>query len=247
MTKSLWVAGAVAAMLGASSVAKADDVTTTTTTDTTVTVPDVSFPGSDVPLSSYALLSNRTFDGIDITQARAEGYSDRDIAAMAKIADYSGLTFGEVKSQILNGATYYQVAEENGVPEADLFRVNGWEDKVSAYRDAWNHTGRKAARQLVSASEETYTAPMTTTTTNSWSNSTPMVPAPDNTTTGAPKSTTPGTDNNTTPSSMAPAPDNNLSAPPAMTTPDNGATGAPKSTTPDTDNNTTPAPAAPTP
>jgi len=259
ITKNLWVAAAVTAMLGATSAAKADDTTTMTTTTTSVNVPDISFPGADVPLSSYALLGNPTFDGVDISQARAEGYSDRDIAAIAKIAHYSGLTFGEVKARIVNGATYYQVARENGVPEWDLFKVDTWESRVTAYRQAWDHTGRKSQRELISASEQTYTAPATTTTTttNSWTTTSPstQLSAPgtynflNNTPAPTPGSIAPqGTDNRTTPNnnmSSPPmtttpsmnnnttAPNTNMSAPPTTTTPDNTTT-APMNTAPTT-------------
>lgn len=192
VTKNLWLTGCVAAALAATTSASFADSA------------DASTPM--IPASSYALLGNQTFTGIDLNQAKAEGFSDSEIATMAKIAGKSGMTFSEIKDRVQSGASFGVLADQYNLRLKDVWDNQDYKDKIEQYKMAWAATGRDALKQKVMGSQETYHSSST------WS-----APAP--TTTPAPNNTTPAP-MTTTPATPAPAmPDTNTTAAPGAVTP----------------------------
>jgi len=182
VTKNVWLTGCVAAALAVTTGAAFADSS------------DSSTPM--IPASSYALLGNQTFNGIDLNQAKAEGFSDGQIATIAKLAAKSGMTFAEVKDRVQNGASFGILASENNLRLKDVWHNDDYREKIEQYKLAWAATGRDALKQKVMGSQETYHAPST------WSAPTPVTPAPMTTTPATPAPAMP--DTNTTPAPAAP-------------------------------------------
>jgi hypothetical protein len=178
MNYRIWylAAAAVAMTVIAPSMARADNsvtqVTTTTTTDTftPIVIPmiaDAPTGPNGAPID-YSLLLIRNFDYQDLCQAHAQGYSDRDIAVMAKIADRGGVPFADVDRLAQDGLTFAQIADRYGVLFGDIQYPRDYEDKVFAYKVAYENTGERAYRNMVLAEQqEEFTTPagVTTTTT----------------------------------------------------------------------------------
>lgn len=177
ITKNLWAAGSVAAALAVSTGAAFAE-----------TSYDASRPA--VPIAAYALLTNRTFDGVDIAQAKAEGYNDGQIATIAKIAHKTGLSFGEVKDRIASGTTFGVLADQYNLRLKDVWDNQDYKDRIAMYELAWNSTGKNALHEKVMASQETYTAPYTTTTPPAMNPNTTTTPPAMNPNNTAPTPTT---------------------------------------------------------
>jgi uncharacterized surface protein with fasciclin (FAS1) repeats len=189
-TRTLSMAAAVAAMLAfAPMVARADDASTTSTTVTTTTTQFVPIDivtinpppmGPNGELIDYSILSGRNFDYVDLNQAKAEGFSDHDIAVMAKISDKAGVPFSDIKQLALDGMAYPTIADKFGLNTPDVWKVDEYERRVAMYKVAYENTGSNAVRNLVAASQQEYIAPtpvatsytttQTTTTTSPGSN-----------------------------------------------------------------------------
>lgn len=171
-TRTLSMAAAVAAMLAfAPMVARADDTATTTTSTTTTTTQFVPIDivtinpppmGPNGERIDYSVLTTRNFDYVDLSQAKAEGFSDHDIAVMAKISDKAGVPFSDIKQLALDGMAYPTIADKFGLNTPDVWKVDDYERRVSMYKVAYENTGDMAVRNLVAASQQEYIAPTTT-------------------------------------------------------------------------------------
>jgi uncharacterized surface protein with fasciclin (FAS1) repeats len=163
-TRNICLAAAAAAMVAlAPSVARADDTTITTTSTTTTTfVPinivtiDPAPTGPNGEQIDYSILATRNFDYVDLNQARVEGFSNHDIAVMAKIADRADVPFTDVKHLALDGMSYPAIAERYGLRQSDVWDVDRYERRIAMYKVAYRTTGEYAVRQLVAASREEY-------------------------------------------------------------------------------------------
>jgi uncharacterized surface protein with fasciclin (FAS1) repeats len=158
------VATAAAVMAFAPSIARADNAVTSTTvtsTTTTETFTPITIPviapaptGRNGEPIDYSLLLNRNFDYIDLNQAHLQGYSDHDIAVMAKIADKAGVPFHDVDQLAQAGLTFPAIADRYNLRFEDVEHAGDYRDKVEDYKVAYNNTGEQAFRNMVAASQE---------------------------------------------------------------------------------------------
>jgi len=239
-TKTPIIAGAIAAALSfCGAGAFAQDSTTTTTTTTTWSVPTYSMPS--VPLSTYMLLNKKmNFDYTDLAQAKAEGYSDKQVATMAKIADKSGQPFSQIRILVDAGYSFPSIAEMFNGNLYDVYHVTDYEDMIRDYKTAYENTGYNSVKTMVAGSQETYDNTTTQSTT------TTVTPAPSpmsNNTLNTPATTTPpNSTTDTTTHSMTTTPNGTTDSTTNSTTTTAPATAAPMTTVP-----TTAAPATTTP
>jgi len=175
--RNMGLVAAGAAMVAlAPSVARAQDnsVTTTTTSTTTtefvpINIPTIAPPptGPNGEPVNYTVLAGKSYDYMDLNQARAEGFSDRDIAIIAKIADKSGMSFDTIKHEALNGLAFPTIADRYNLRLGDVLDASDYQAQIADYRVAYETTGANAVRNLVAASQEEYipTSTYSTTTT----------------------------------------------------------------------------------
>jgi uncharacterized surface protein with fasciclin (FAS1) repeats len=166
------IAAAAAMVALAPSAVRADETATTTTTSTTTTtefvpinIPTIAPPptGPNGEPINYTVLAGKNYDAVDLNQARAEGFNDHDIAVIAKIADKSGRSFGEVKQRVLSGQSFPSLAEEYNLRLADVLDASDYQAQIAEYRVAYDTTGENDVRNLVAASQEEMTTYPTTT------------------------------------------------------------------------------------
>jgi hypothetical protein len=210
-TRTLLLAAAVAAVtFMAPSAVRADETVTTVTSTTSTVTPIAIVSIADAPTGpngepiDYSLLLIRNFNYTDLAQAHAQGYSDHEIAVMAKIADRAGVPFQDVDRLAQDGLTFVQIADRYGVLFGDIMQVRDYEDKVYAYKLAYQNTGERGYRNMVAAEQQleittpagvTTTTNVTTTTTPSSNttvspNGTTTTVTPNTTTTVSPNGTT---------------------------------------------------------
>jgi uncharacterized surface protein with fasciclin (FAS1) repeats len=146
--------------------------TTTSTTETTtefvpINIPNIAPPptGPNGEPINYTVLAGKSYDYMDLNQARAEGFSDHDIAVIAKIADKSGMPFNAIKHMALDGQAYPTIADRYNLRLADVLDANDYESQIADYRVAYETTGENAVRNLVAAYQEQYGTPTYNTTT----------------------------------------------------------------------------------
>ena len=83
--------------------------------------------------TDYKILNNRIFDGTDISQAKARGLSDTEIASVVRIATLTGLPFNEIVGMVERGATFPQLATEYNLKLSDVYNVDKEKKEVSDY------------------------------------------------------------------------------------------------------------------
>lgn len=153
-SKNPIIAGAIAAALsfcGVGAFAQDSTTTTTTTTTTTWSVPTYSMPS--VPLSSFMLLNKKmNFDYTDLEQAKAEGYSERQVATMAKIADKSGQPFSQIRVLVDAGYSFASIAEMFNGNLYDIYHVSDYKDLIRDYKTAYEATGYNSVKSMVAGS-----------------------------------------------------------------------------------------------
>ena len=200
ITRNWALAGAVAAMLAASTaVVRAQDATPPTApaapAPAAPLTPDTTTPMSSAPMSSdamssgtmdYHILSNPNYDYVDLKQAKARGLSDSQIATIAKIAQKSGTPFREVSAAVERGATFPMLAGEYNLKLADVYDSEKEKqqiaDYISLYESIGTKSGMSSGSMMASGSMDT---------------STPMTPAP-----MAPSTPAPATPTSSTPAPM---------------------------------------------
>jgi uncharacterized surface protein with fasciclin (FAS1) repeats len=157
----------VAALLAATSPAvRAQGLTTPGTTTTITTVSTTEFTPIAIPTIApapcgpngqpidYTVLAGKTYDFMDLNQARAEGFGHREIATIAKLADEAGTSFDQIKHLVSDGLTFVTIADNYNVDPNTLRNVRDYEEQIAAYRLAYEHSGSAEVRQLVAASQE---------------------------------------------------------------------------------------------
>jgi uncharacterized surface protein with fasciclin (FAS1) repeats len=160
------VAAAAAMVALAPSIARAQDnsaTTTTTSTTTTTTFVPINIPTIAPPPTGpngepidFTILGTRSWDFLQLQQARAQGFSYHDIAVMAKISDRAGVPFGLVRQQALAGESFPTLAFRYNLRLADVLDARDYEDKIRDYRLAYENSGAGSERSLVAAYEEQY-------------------------------------------------------------------------------------------
>ena len=150
-TRNWAIAGAVAAMLGASSAGvRAQDAPAATppapaatpmpsapmaTTDNSGSMSGNMSSGS--MMSDYSILSNPHYDYIDLQQAKARGLSDSQIATVAKIAKQTGMPFRMVSAAVERGETFAMLASEYNLKLGDVYENDKEKQEISDYNTAY--------------------------------------------------------------------------------------------------------------
>ena len=144
-TSNTWaIAGAVAAMLAASTAGvRAQDASTTPAPATTTAAP---MSGGMMPSSTgidYSLLSNPNYDYINLMQAKARGLSDSQIATIAKISSESYIPFPEVARAVERGQTFAGLAAEYNLKLADVYEADKEKQQIAEYISLYESVGTK--------------------------------------------------------------------------------------------------------
>jgi hypothetical protein len=101
--------------------------------------------GDPVPLSAYQLLRKvKSYDAMDIQQARLEGFSYGQVATIAKIADLTGNPFSSISSQVLAGHTFADLASGYNLRYEDVLSAQDNRDQIKSYVTAYWTTGKNA-------------------------------------------------------------------------------------------------------
>jgi uncharacterized surface protein with fasciclin (FAS1) repeats len=157
----LCLAAAAVALAAASTAVRADSTTTTTTQVTTTTTLLPVIPTIDpAPVGpngqpiDYTVLINSPFDYTDLNQAKAEGYSDSEIATMAKISVMAGVPFDDVVHQAQAGQTAPFIADKYNLRMYDVWDASDYQAKIAAYKLAYENTGANRVRSLVAAEQQ---------------------------------------------------------------------------------------------
>ena len=184
-TRNWAVAAAVAAMLAATTGARAQDTTMPATPPGTGSMPAPmsmgSMPGAMSTSSmsgamgmDYSILSNPNYDYVDLQQAKARGLSDSQIATIAKIAAETGKPFRMVSAAVERGETFPFLATEYNLKLGDVYDVEKEKGQIANYISAYESIGTKNG-----SSGSPMMAGMDTTNMNAGaSSSMPATPAP---------------------------------------------------------------------
>jgi len=149
-TTNTWaIAGAVAAMLAASTAGvRAQDASTTPPPATTMPAPSSAAPmsGGMMPSSTgidYSLLSNPNYDYINLMQAKARGLSDSQIATIVKISSESYMPFPEIARAVERGQTFAGLAADYNLKLADVFEADKEKQQIADYISLYESVGTK--------------------------------------------------------------------------------------------------------
>ena len=125
--RNLCLAGAVAAAFLSFSVpaARADDMTSTSSID-------------------YKTLIHPHWDYTDLQHAKAYGLSDSETATIAKIAWKTGWSFDSVLAMVQRGESFGAIAQKANLRLSDVTDSSDVWDKISAYKTAYEHSGKGA-------------------------------------------------------------------------------------------------------
>lgn len=94
----------------------------------------------------YSVLGNPDFNYTDLKKAKAEGFSDNEVASIAKLAHYSGVPFTSITDRVLHGTTFSTLATQYAVRLGDVLDVTDEKDKIAAYETAYEATGTMALK-----------------------------------------------------------------------------------------------------
>jgi uncharacterized surface protein with fasciclin (FAS1) repeats len=166
-TRALHVACLAAAATMAFAVAARADVVTTTTTTTTQTsdlaaIPTILPPplGPNGQPIDYNCLINSPFNYMDLQRAHDDGFSDADVARIAKISVVADVPFNDVLHQALAGQTFSTLAYRYNMRLYDVWDASDYEAKIADYKLAYEHSGKGDVPYLVAAEQqEMYTTP----------------------------------------------------------------------------------------
>jgi uncharacterized surface protein with fasciclin (FAS1) repeats len=183
ISSRLAVASAVAAMLAVSTsgafAQTPDAVAPPMAPAPMAPAPMMSAPMASDPMSGstptdYKILSNRYFNYSDLSQARARGLSESEIASVVKIAKETGLPFREVSAAVERGETFPALATEYGIRLGDVYNVDKEKQDISDYTTLYESglaLGKSDSMMPAMASMPMTPAPMAP------SSSTSMTPA----------------------------------------------------------------------
>lgn len=98
---------------------------------------------------NFSLLTTpRTYDYTDLKFAERRGYSEDQIATVAKIADKSGWSFRDVLAKVARGETFGMIASEANLRLVDVMDVEDEKQMVSDYKTAYEATGMMAMKNM---------------------------------------------------------------------------------------------------
>lgn len=151
-TTQTWaIAGAVAAMLAASTASvRAQDAPATPAPAPMAAPMPMAASGSmgtgsmSGGMMDYSILSNPTYDYVDLKQAKARGLSDSQIATVAKIAKESYMPFSEVARAVERGQTFPALAAEYNLKLADVYEADKEKGQIADYIATYESIGMKS-------------------------------------------------------------------------------------------------------
>lgn len=158
MNRKNWkVASAVAAMLAVTvSAASAQDM-----------MKDKSMMKDKMMMSGtpdFSVLTHSPYSYVELQQAMRIGYSETQIATIAKISRLSGMSFTDVFGMVKRGETFGMIANDANLKLADVMDVDDEKQMVSDYKTAYEATGMMAMKNGMSKTmgsmETMNTAPM---------------------------------------------------------------------------------------
>ncbi len=94
----------------------------------------------------YSVLGNMDLNYTDLKKAKAEGFSDSEVASMENIHRYSGVPFIDIADRVLHGTTFSTLATQYNLNLADVLEVADEKDKIAAYETAYEATGTMALK-----------------------------------------------------------------------------------------------------
>ncbi len=87
--------------------------------------------------TDYSILNNKVFDGVDLQQSRARGFSDNQIATIVKISKLTGYPFRQISGEVGRGKTFPVLASAYNLRLNDVYSVDKEKQEVADY-DALN-------------------------------------------------------------------------------------------------------------
>ena len=144
-TQTWAIAGAVAAMLAASTASvRAQDAPAPMAAPMPMAASGSMGTGTmSGGMMDYSILSNPTYDYVDLKQAKARGLSDSQIATVAKIAKESYLPFGEVARAVERGQTFPALAAEYNLKLSDVYKVDKEKAEIADYISTYESISTK--------------------------------------------------------------------------------------------------------
>jgi uncharacterized surface protein with fasciclin (FAS1) repeats len=154
------VAGAMVALAPSVSHAQAFQSTTTTTTISSTSYPVIVPTIAPAPTGpngqpiDFSVLINSPFNYVELRQAHDSGFSNSEVAAIAKISIKTGVPFDDIKEQALAGNTFPTLAQKYNLRLRDVWDTSDYQDKIAAYKLAYENSGAGAFRNMVAASQQ---------------------------------------------------------------------------------------------
>ena len=96
--------------------------------------------------SSYALLSDQTYDARDLRMAQAQGYSLGQIAVISRIARLTGTPFQVILNRVSSGQTFAALAADYHLSLGDALDAADEQMRIEQYLGAYNSLGFGAGR-----------------------------------------------------------------------------------------------------
>lgn len=98
---------------------------------------------------NYSLLvSTRSYDYTDLTFAARRGYSETQIATVAKIAEMTGGSFRDVLAMVARGETFGMIAGDANLKLTDVMDVDDAKQKIADYKAAYETTGMMGMKSM---------------------------------------------------------------------------------------------------
>lgn len=97
----------------------------------------------------YSLLAaHHSYDYTDLKFAERRGYSDSEIATVAKIADKTGWSFRDVLAMVARGRTFGSIATEANLRLSDVLDVDDEKQKIADYKATYETTGMMGMKNM---------------------------------------------------------------------------------------------------
>lgn len=99
---------------------------------------------------NYSLLvSTHSYDYTDLTFAARRGYSETQIATVAKIAEMTGWSFRDVLAMVARGQTFGMIAGDANLKLTDVMDVDDAKQKIADYKTAYESTGMMGMKMMM--------------------------------------------------------------------------------------------------
>ena len=118
---------------------------------------------SDMAMPNFSLLNNKSYDYVDLQQAKARGLSDNQIATTAKIADEAGVPFKIISAAVERGVTFPYLAGQYNLKIGDVYKNDKYKQQIAEYMAAYDAASLKSAMMppMMPMGGDTSSMPMT--------------------------------------------------------------------------------------